>query len=352
MANSISPSHDGTDLDLFYDDSRELDPAHSFVYTFTVDSTTDLDITLAWVDSEASTLSNHTAVKLVNDLDLSATAPDGTVYLGNVFASGFSTIGGAADRLNNVERIKVPAGDSGLWTITIGHAGGMSQGFSLVATGLLAEENTADLAVFEGSLSTSILAPLQGDTILVEAAWRNQAGQASGAYPIEVEDLTEGTILYTSDRASLAGGATTSLSFPHVFQTTGDHILELRLDTGDSVTEINDETNGLDNNRYQLTVEISQIGVRITPLMEDGSLPETPLELDPTKHRVFERVCIDQISSAIVDHVEVKDTGRMTVEKHQNGTKPGSDCTMHHLRQNQGERENEDRENDLGIGNH
>ena len=152
VANSISPSHDGTALDLFYDDSRELDPAHSFVYTFTVDSTTDLDITLAWVDSEASTISNHTAVKLVNDLDLSATAPDGTVYLGNVFASGYSTIGGAADRLNNVERIKVPAGDSGLWTITIGHAGGMSQGFSLVATGLLVEENTADPAVFELSL--------------------------------------------------------------------------------------------------------------------------------------------------------------------------------------------------------
>lgn len=288
VANSISPSHDGTALDLFYDDSRELDPAHGFVYTFTVDSTTDLDITLVWVDSEASTISNHTATKLVNDLDLSATAPDGTVYLGNVFSSGYSTTGGVADRLNNVERIKIPAGNSGLWKVTIGHAGGMPQDFSLVATGLLVEENTADLAVFEGSLSTSILAPLQGDTVLVEAAWRNQAGQDSGAYTIEIEDLTEGTILYTSDLSSLAGGATTSLSFPHVFQTTGDHILELRLDTGDSVTEINDETSGLDNNRYQLTVEISQIGVRITPLMEDGSLPETPLELEQAMSRTLD----------------------------------------------------------------
>ena len=166
--------------------------------------------------------------------------------------------------------------------------GCMSQGCSLVATGLLVEENTADLAVFEGSLSTSILAPLQGDTILVEATWRNQAGQDSGAYTIEIEDLTEGNILYTSDRSSLAGGATTSLSFPHVFQTTGDHILELRLDTGDTVTEINDMTNGLDNNRYQLSVQISQIGVRITPLMEDGSLPETPLELEQAMTRTLD----------------------------------------------------------------
>ena len=280
VANSISPNEDGTDLDLLFDDSRELDPAHSFVYTFTVDSATDFDVTLAWVDSEASTIANQSAAKLVNDLDLTATSPDGTVYYGNVFSNGYSTTGGSADRLNNIERIKIPAGNSGMWTIGVGHAGGVTQSFALVATGLLQEQPTADLTVFEGSLSTSILAPLQGDTVLVEAAWRNQASQASGAYTIEIEDLTEGTILYTSDRTSLGGGVTTSLSFPHVFQTTGEHLLELRLDTEDSVVELNDEINGINNNHYQLTVQISQIGVRITPLMEDGSIPITPSELE------------------------------------------------------------------------
>ncbi len=279
VANAINPTDGGTDLDLLYDDSRQVDPGHSFVYTFDVDGAAGLDVTLVWVDQEASTISNQSAAKLVNDLDLTATAPDGTVYLGNVFANGQSTTGGAADRLNNVERIRIPAGNAGLWTISIGHAGGMTQSFALVATGLLTEETTADLTVFDGSLSTSILAPLQGDTVLVEAAWRNQAAQASGAYTVEIEDLTEGTILYTSNRNSLAGGASASLSFPHVFQTTGEHILELRLDTGDEVIELNDENTGVDNNRYQLTVQISQIGVRITPLMEDGSIPQTPVDL-------------------------------------------------------------------------
>ena len=280
VANSITPNEDGTDLDLLYDDSREIDPGHSFVYTFTLDSTTNFDVTLAWVDLEATTIANQSAVKLVNDLDLTATAPDGTVYYGNVFSNGYSTTGGFADRLNNIERIKIPAGNSGVWTISVGNAGGFAQSFALVASGLLQEQSVADLAVFEGSLSTSILAPLQGDTILVEAAWRNQASQASGAYAIEIEDLTEGTILYTSDRASLAGGATNSLSFPHVFQTTGEHLLELRIDTEDMVVELNDENNGINNNHYQLTVQISQIGVRITPLMDDGSIPLTPSDLE------------------------------------------------------------------------
>ena len=288
VANSITPSEGEIDLDLLFDDSRELDPAHSFVYTFTVDSTTDFDITLAWVDLEASTIANQSAAKLVNDLDLTVIAPDGTVYYGNVFSNGFSSTGGTADRLNNVERVKIPAGNSGLWTISVGHAGGMTQSFALVASGLLQEQSTADLTVFEGSLSTSILAPLQGDTVLVEAAWRNQASQASGAYTIEIEDLTEGTILYTSDRTSLGGGVTTSLSFPHVFQTTGDHLLELRLDTGNSVVELNDENNGVNNNHYQLTVQISQIGVRITPLLEDGSIPITTSELEQAFTRTLD----------------------------------------------------------------
>ena len=288
VANAINPSDSGTDLNLLYDDSRQLDPGHSFVYTFDVGGSAGLDVTLVWVDSESSTISNQSATKLVNDLDLTATSPEGTEFHGNVFASGHSTTGGSADRLNNVERIRIPAGNGGLWTITIGHAGGLTQSFALVATGLLQEETTADLTVFEGSLSTSVLAPLQGDTVLVEAAWRNQAGRASGAYTVEIEDLTEGTILYTSNRNSLAGGTSASLSFPHVFQTTGEHLLELRLDTGDDVIELNDENTGVDNNRYQLIVQISQIGVRITPLMEDGSIPQTPVDLAQAMTRTLD----------------------------------------------------------------
>lgn len=280
VANSISPMQGTTSLDLLYDDSRQLDPGHSFVYTFVVDNAAEFDLTLVWVDAEASSISNQSAVKLVNDLDLTATAPDGTVYHGNVFANGYSATGGSADGLNNVERIKIGSGQSGTWTITVGHAGGITQDFALVMTGLLHEETSSDLTVFAGSLTTSVSNPLQGDTILVEAAWRNQAAKGTGQYSVEIEDLTAGNIIYTSQQNSLAGGATNSFSFPHVFLSTGDHLLELRLDTGDDVVELNDENIGVDNNKIQMTIQITQIGVRLTPLMEDGSYPSNQAELD------------------------------------------------------------------------
>ena len=81
---------------------------------------------------------------------------------------------------------------------------------------------------------------------------------------------------------------TTSLSFPHVFQTTGDHLLELRIDTEDTVVELNDENNGVNNNHYQLTVPISQIGVRITPLMEDGSVPVSQSDFEQALTRTLD----------------------------------------------------------------
>ena len=280
IENSISPTDDGTDLDLLFDDSRTLNPSHSFMYTISVDDTTEFDLTLAWVDSEASIIANQTARKLVNDLDLIATSPDGTQYHGNVFSNGYSISGGLPDRLNNIERIKIPSGNGGVWTISVGHAGGNTQSFALVATGILEEDFASDLTVIEGSLSTSVLAPLQGDTVLVEAVWRNQAAENTGAYVVEIEDLTEGQILFSQEMPSMGGGETKSLSFPHVFQTTGAHVLELRLDTLNSVEELNDEDNGINNNIFQLTVEISQIGVRITPLLEDGTLPTTPSQLE------------------------------------------------------------------------
>ena len=44
------------------------------------------------------------------------------------------------------------------------------------------------------------------------------------------------------------------------------------------VVELNDEISGLDNNRVQIDVYVSQVGVRLTPLLSDGSYPSTPSE--------------------------------------------------------------------------
>tara|TARA_B100000686_G_scaffold127433_2_gene134705 strand:+ start:4930 stop:9690 length:4761 start_codon:yes stop_codon:yes gene_type:complete len=289
LENSLLPSNSGQDLNVIYDYSRDLLPGHSFVYTFEVNGNYGLDATIAWNDPEGSAVANQSAPRLVNDLDLKVISPTGTVYLGNNFASGFSTSGGTEDRLNNIERIRIPAGaPSGTWSIIVGHAGGSLQNFAMVFSGLGNEVSHPDLSVFDGSLSTSIDNPLQGDTILIEAAWKNQAAASTGTYSIEVEDLTAGTIIHTSTRASLAGGMLDSVSFPHSFSSTGTHRLELRLDSGSVVQELNDESSGVDNNRLQIEVNVSQIGVRITPLLEDGNLPTNPAQLSQAMTRTLD----------------------------------------------------------------
>ena len=84
LDNSLFPvSENGVEMDVMYDYSRELFPGHGFTYTFDVSPGAGLDATLAWNDLKGSSVANQSASRLVNDLDLSVTAPDGTIYVGN-----------------------------------------------------------------------------------------------------------------------------------------------------------------------------------------------------------------------------------------------------------------------------
>ena len=79
------------------------------------DPTQPFRVTLAWTDAPGSTLASRA---LNNDLDLTVTA-GGVTYKGNVFSGAYSMIGGAADRLNNVESVFLPAGTTGQFTVTV-----------------------------------------------------------------------------------------------------------------------------------------------------------------------------------------------------------------------------------------
>jgi subtilase family protein len=99
-----------------------------------------LRITLVWTDAPGSAGS---ATPVVNNLDLEVVAPGGTqTFLGNDFAGGVSTTGGAADTLNNVEMVVVNAPAAGDWTIrvrgTAVSVGNPGQGYAIVASGDLA----------------------------------------------------------------------------------------------------------------------------------------------------------------------------------------------------------------------
>jgi hypothetical protein len=103
-----------------------------------VDPTRPFRVTLAWTDAPGTP---GGAVSL-NNLNLTVTV-GGITYLGNVFLGANSVSGGASDTLNNVESVFLPAGASGIYTVTVTAAniiadgvpnsgGALDQDFALV----------------------------------------------------------------------------------------------------------------------------------------------------------------------------------------------------------------------------
>lgn len=100
-----------------------------------------LRVTLVWTDPPGAA---NSATPVVNNLDLEVVSPNGTqLFRGNVFASGVSATGGAADTLNNVEMVLVNAPAPGDWTIrvigTAVNVGNPGQGYALGVSGDLTE---------------------------------------------------------------------------------------------------------------------------------------------------------------------------------------------------------------------
>ncbi len=106
-----------------------------------VDPARPVKATVAWTDAPGAPKASPA---LVNDLDLSVTAGDGTVYRGNNFVGGQSVSGGDPDRLNNVENVYL-SGASGTYTVAVsaanlpgdgvpGNATATDQDFALVLT--------------------------------------------------------------------------------------------------------------------------------------------------------------------------------------------------------------------------
>ncbi|MEO8678124.1 MAG: CARDB domain-containing protein [Vicinamibacterales bacterium] len=111
LARATDGSH------LFDDETTPLATGSSATFTFDVSNPgLPFKATVAWTDYPSSA---SATVNLVNDLDLTVVAPDGTTYRGNAFAGGWSVAGGAPDRLNNVENVYVFAAQAGTWSVTV-----------------------------------------------------------------------------------------------------------------------------------------------------------------------------------------------------------------------------------------
>jgi PKD repeat protein len=109
VANSVDGSAE------WVDEATGVTTGASDSYNFTVEAGSDVKVTLVWADF-ASTES--ASVNLVNDLDLTVSGSSGT-FDGNVFSGGWSTTGGSADRINNVENVYIQNADAGTYTVTV-----------------------------------------------------------------------------------------------------------------------------------------------------------------------------------------------------------------------------------------
>ncbi len=282
LERTVLPVNGATVLDTYMDDNKVLAPGFGLLYSFSMDPSNGIDLTLVWTDEAGSANAPQNEPRLVNDLDLTLTSPTGEVWMGNNFAQGFSVTGGSADTLNNVERIRIApgtlSGGFGTWIVQVNHRGGTNQDFALVMSATATPTPQADLTVFDGSILTSSENPLKNDLISIRLAWVNQGTTATPEFKIRLEDTTTQTVLANATRPALAPGMIDSTTIFHSFTTTGIHTLRLSVDTGDTVTEMNDANVGIDNNIWVQDVEVMALGVRVVVNNADGSLPSTATE--------------------------------------------------------------------------
>ncbi len=314
LDRTVRPMDGSTMLTTFLDDGPSLRAGYGLLYSFDLDPSSGVDITLTWSDTPGSAASGATSTRLINDLDVVFVSPDGTRWLGNDFANGVSTTGGSADDVNNVERIRVPAGvltNAGAWTVEVHHRGGQSQDFALVVVADATATPTADLVGLDRSILLSTDQPLKDDIISISMSWLNQGTAQAPSHRVVLTDLTEGAVLYDDVRSPLASGSIDSHIILHTFATTGTHTLELRLDVDDDVTELNDAQQGTDNNVITLDVEVSALGVRVIPYADDGSLPSTSQEREAAAIHDFDVRNSSDI--AIPLRVQHEGTGNRTV---------------------------------------
>ena len=134
-------------------------------YVQWINSSTPMKFVLCWSDEPGETSSSKA---LINDLDLTVTAPNSAVYRGNVGLTGnlYSTSGGSSDRLNNVECVFIQSPVAGNYEITVNAyniaqdndpAGGVNQAYSLVVS----ECNTI-LGNLDPELTNPVVTPPSG----------------------------------------------------------------------------------------------------------------------------------------------------------------------------------------------
>jgi uncharacterized membrane protein len=314
LERTVLPMDGSTPLNTFFDHNKQLNAGFGLLYSFTLDPSHGIDMTLVWSDEEGSANAAQSSRRLVNDLDLILIDSSGNEWLGNDFSSGFSTTGGTADSVNNVERIKVAPGvltTSGQWQVKVVHRGGTTQSFGLVMVADATSTPQSDLAAYNGSIVPSSDEPLNNDIITLQLSWINQGTLASNSFHVTLEDLTTNETLFDADRSGLGAGLVDSFLLQHQFTTTGTHSIRLSLDTLNQVSEMNDGTNGVNNNIWTQEIEVTALGVRVVALDAEGLAPTSPEDRATSAINTFD--VLNDTGMDIPIHILHEGTGQQTV---------------------------------------
>lgn len=197
---NLSRMFDQTDR-VIYDQSPSRTFTESggnpFEITGTItDPSKEFRVMLVWTDAPGSATTNAT---YVNQLDLEVII-GGVLYRGNHFSGQYSVAGGAADIINNVQGIRLPAGTTGPFVVRVrpaiiagngvpGNSQDLDQDFALVVTNareaavpVLAvnefEGVTAGIGVFHSN-GTNDMALIPGEAAGIQVTVHNKALTAS-----------------------------------------------------------------------------------------------------------------------------------------------------------------------------
>ena len=212
LVNATDGSHQ------YVDNGTGVATGTSAAYQFNIaDAGEAFKVSLVWSDYASSAAA---AGNLVNDLDLTVTAPGGTVYSGNVFSGGWTQTGGSPDRVNNVENVYVQSAAAGTWTVSVNGFNvpqGGAQPFSLVVDGSLA-------GGVDNAPAVSITSPADGAAVSGSVAIHIAATDEDPAGSLTVEWNIDGGAW----QSAIWNGATYAASWDTTTVGDGAHVVNAR----------------------------------------------------------------------------------------------------------------------------
>ncbi|MEM2870397.1 MAG: S8 family serine peptidase [Thermoplasmata archaeon] len=141
-------------------------------YAFNITGAGELKVSLVWTDVPGTPGASRA---LVNDLDLVVIAPNGTVYFGNSFESSYSRPNGTADRVNNVEVVRIASPAQGGWLAGV-RGYNVPQGpqdYSLVIAGPIGNASVVPVDAAASRISVAPEDPAEGDFVSFSAEVSN-----------------------------------------------------------------------------------------------------------------------------------------------------------------------------------